>query len=126
MAKPDHTAPARSAAAQRSHRKPTNPLGRPYWMFDPSAGSAHQIAATCAALTTGVHTLARILTNNEAFRVLQESCSPNDPTQTPYGTEVTEGLFAALYMLSEQAALACSEMWERAEEEEGGKGSGGD
>lgn len=116
MAKPDHTAPARPATAQRSYRKPTNPLGRPYWMLDPSADRAQQLAATCAALTHGVHMLARVLTNNEAFRELQESCSPNDPTQTPFGAQVTEGLFTALYLLSEQAALACSEAWEREEE----------
>ncbi|MEW9623577.1 hypothetical protein [Rhodanobacter geophilus] len=99
MAKPDHTAVAPDDA-----RIPTNPLSRPYWTLA-EADLGQQDAATLAGLTTAIRALARVLTNSEAFRdmhvnsqsdTIERGCSPLDaPT--------TEGLFAALYFLSEQA-----------------------
>jgi len=101
MAKPNHTSPAHASARTRI---PLNPLSRRYWTIDEA--TPEQIdAAALAGIITGIHTLARVLANSEAFREIHSSsesdtiepgCSPLDPT-------TTEGLFAALYFLSEQA-----------------------
>ncbi|MFK2879272.1 hypothetical protein [Rhodanobacter hydrolyticus] len=99
MAKPDHTAVARDDA-----RIPTNPLSRPYWTFA-EATPDQRDAATLAGLTIAVHALARVLANSEAFRELHASsqCNTVEPGSCPLDASTTEGLFAALYFLSEQA-----------------------
>ena len=99
MAKPDHTAAAHAAA-----HAPTNPLSRPYWIRADAGPDEHD-AATLAGLTTAIHALARVLANNEAFRDLHANCQAQtlDPGCSPLDTPTTEGLFAALYFLSEQA-----------------------
>jgi hypothetical protein len=83
---------------------PTNPLSRPYWTQAYADSSEHD-AATLAGLTTAIHALARILANNEALRELHANCEPDDLEGVPLDAAVTEGLFAALYFLSEQAQL---------------------
>ena len=113
MARPNHKARAPLDAAPGIPRKPTNPLGRPYWLYTLSTDPKHQLPATCAALTMGTHALVRVLTNSEAFRALQESCATTEPGHAPLDAHLTEGLFAALYMLSEQAAQACAEWTDR-------------
>ena len=68
----------------------------------------------------GIHALTCTLANSEAFRGLQETCDPTDPTQMPFGAQLTEGLFTALYMLSEQAVIACGDLQDRVELSRGG------
>ena len=58
----------------------------------------------------GMHALVRILANNEAFRAMQESCDAVEPGHWPLDAQITESLFAALYMLSEHAEQACLAM----------------
>ena len=97
MAKPDHTAVAHDDA-----RIPTNPLSRPYWTL---ADADQQDAATLAGLTTAIRALVRVLTNSEAFRDLHTNSQSDsiEPGYCPLDAPTTEGLFAALYFLSEQA-----------------------
>jgi hypothetical protein len=83
---------------------PTNPLSRPYWTQAYADSSEHD-TATLAGLTTAIHALARILANNEALRELHANSEPDDLECVPLDAAVTEGLFAALYFLSEQAQL---------------------
>ena len=95
MAKPDHTSAARE-------RVPTNPLSRVYWTRAEAAPGDHD-AATLAGITIAVHALARVLANNEALRDVQANSESVEPGYYPLEAPVTEGLFAALYFLSEQA-----------------------
>jgi len=99
MAKPDHTAVAPDDA-----RIPTNPLSRPYWTLT-DADLDQQDAATLAGLATAIRALARVLTNSEAFRDLHTNSQSDtiEPGCRPLDAPTTEGLFAALYFLSEQA-----------------------
>ena len=99
MAKPDHTAVAHDDA-----RIPTNPLARPYWTLAEAGPDQHD-AATLAGLTIAIRALARVLTNNEAFRDLHTHSQSDtiEPGCSPLDAPTTEGLFAALYFLSEQA-----------------------
>jgi len=99
MAKLDHTAVPHNVAPI-----PTNPLSHPYWTLA-EADLGHQDAATLAGLTAAIRALARVLTNSEAFRVLHASSESDtiEPGCSPLDARTTEGLFAALYFLSEQA-----------------------
>ncbi len=99
MAKPDH-----KAVAHDNARIPTNPLSRPYWTLAEVA-RVQQDAATLAGLTTAIRALARVLTNSEAFRDLHANNQSDtiEPGCCPLDAPTTEGLFAALYFLSEQA-----------------------
>jgi hypothetical protein len=85
-------------------RRPTNPLGRPFWMLSLAENDRQREAATIAGLCSGIHALARILANNQAFYDAQLHSSAVEPGHWPFDAELTEGLFAALYFLSEQAA----------------------
>lgn len=99
MAKSDHT-----AVAHDHVHIPTNPLSRPYWTLA-EADLDQQEAATLAGLTTAIRALARILANSEAFRDLHANSQSDtiEPGCSPLDAPTTEGLFAALYFLSEQA-----------------------
>jgi hypothetical protein len=92
----------RNGTSATPERAPTNPLSRPYWTRAEAAPGQHD-AATLAGVTTAVHTLARVLANNQAFRDIQASSEGFDPRGIPLDARTTEGLFAALYFLSEQA-----------------------
>jgi len=107
MAKTKHSAPARPAKAPG---KPTNPLGRPYWVLELADEASSKVSlpnahglATCATLTQGVHALIRLFCNSQAFGELQASSSGTDPHQTPLSPSLTEGLLATLYMTSKEA-----------------------
>ena len=89
-----------TSAAQE--RAPTNPLSRPYWTRA-DADSSQYDAATLAGLTNAIHALACVLTNNEALRDIQTNCETDETDYPPLEAPVAEGLFAALYFLSEQA-----------------------
>ena len=110
MAKPDHKARTRPDVAVHRQRKPTNPLGRQLWSLESSNLSKQRLPSTCATLTRGVHTLVRVLANNEALRAAQASCDAVEPGHWPFDDQITEGLFAALYMLSEHAEQVCLAM----------------
>jgi hypothetical protein len=112
---PDHTASARPS---EPHGKSTNPLGRPFWTHSVIDDASESAAATLAGMTMGLSALARILANNEAYREAQKSDQDVEPGYWPLEAQVTEGLFAALYFLSEQAEIlgqssldACAMEW---------------
>lgn len=68
---------------------------------------------TMAALTgmlMGVHALARVLANSEAFREQSEVEQDAPPEQLPLGRSITGGLFAALCFLSEQRHEVAEEL----------------
>jgi len=100
MANPDDTASTRA-----SFQKPRNPLGRPFWTLTLAHTPKERLNATLAGIAMGIHTLARLLANNEAFREAQASSTTTEPGHWPLDEPLTEGLFAALYFLSEQAEL---------------------
>jgi len=101
MAKPHHTSPAHASVRTSP---PLNPLSRRYWTFEDA--TPEQIDdATLAGIITGIHALARVLANSEAFREIHSSSESDtiEPGRSPLDPATTEGLFAALYFLSEQA-----------------------
>jgi hypothetical protein len=101
MAKPHHTSPTHASARTRI---PLNPLSRRYWTFEDA--TPEQIdAAALAGMITGIHALTRVLANSEAFREIHASSESDtiEPSRSPLDPTTTEGLFAALYFLSEQA-----------------------
>ncbi|MFC4762432.1 hypothetical protein [Dyella koreensis] len=102
MAKPDHTASARPYV---SPAKPTNPLGRPFWIEALAAESGQRVPATLVGIAMGLHALTRILANNEALRDTQVHSQRVEPGHWPLDAQTTEGLFAALYVLSERAEV---------------------
>ena len=101
MAKPNST-----SAAHASVRIciPINPLSRLYWTLEDVAPDQMN-AAALAGITTGIHTLARVLANSEAFRDIHSNSESDtiEPGRCPLDATTVEGLFAALYFLSEQA-----------------------
>ena len=101
MAKPHHTSPAHASVCTRI---PLNPLSRRYWTLD-EATPEQMDAAALAGIITGIHALARVLANSEAFREIHASSESDtiEPGRSPLDPATTEGLFAALYFLSEQA-----------------------
>ncbi|KLD64290.1 hypothetical protein [Dyella japonica] len=116
MARPKHTARARGNAATSHPGKPVNPLSRRYWIFDEFPEPTQRLAATSATLAEGIHAVSCVLANSEAYRVIQEASSGYPPANLPLSPALTEGLFAALYMLNERAAEIA---WEMLEPEEG-------
>jgi len=115
MAKADHKARTRPDVAVHRQRKPTNPLGRQIWTLESSGTFKQRLPGTCATLTRGVQALVRVLANNEALRATQASSDAVEPGDWPFDDQLTEGLFAALYMLSEHAEQACLAMMDAAE-----------
>jgi len=108
MASSDDTAPTGPTTAPD---KPTNALGRLHWVEELGAEATGKISlvkvarelAHCATLAKGVHALSHLLCNNEAFAALQDACEGADERQAPLNRALTEGLFAALYKLSQQS-----------------------
>ncbi len=106
MATVEHTTAARPSAPNGVTR-PTNPLGRPFWTFSRAKDGDKFRSARIAGLCMGIQAVTRILVNSDTFRVIQSKCDEMEPGNWPLDSEVTEGMFAALYFLSEQAELAC-------------------
>ncbi len=101
MATPDNTEHAR--ADQPSGARPSNPLGRPYWTLTLAENAKQRRAARLGGLCLGIHAVSRILANSDAFRELQTTCESTEPGHWPLQGDMTEGLFAALYFLGEEA-----------------------
>jgi hypothetical protein len=80
-----------------------NPLGRIHWMMSESRGPRARAEATLAMHCAGIHALARLLANSEAFRDVQANCQSVEPGHWPLNGQVTDGLFTALLVLSERA-----------------------
>ncbi|WP_266183986.1 hypothetical protein [Dyella humicola] len=106
MATVDHTS-APSPSAPNGVTRPTNPLCRPFWTFSRAKDGDKFRSARIAGLCMGIQAVTRILVNSDTFRVIQSKCREMEPGNWPLDSEVTEGMFAALYFLSEQAELAC-------------------
>ena len=106
MATIDHTADARPDAPSAVTR-PTNPLCRPFWTLSRAKDGDTFRSARIAGLCMGIQAVTRILVNSDTFRDIQSKCEAMEPGNWPLDSEVTEGMFAALYFLSEQAELAC-------------------
>jgi len=105
MAKTDHTSATQDGVPTRI---PTNPLSRPYWTL--AEVTYDQLdTATLAGMLSGIRALARVLTNSEAFRDIHFNSESDtvDPGWCPLDAPTTEGLFAALYFLSEEADALC-------------------
>jgi len=105
MATQDHTSATQDGAPTRI---PTNPLSRPYWTL--AEVTYDQLdTATLAGMLSGIRALARVLTNSEAFRDIHFNSESDtvDPGWCPLDAPTTEGLFAALYFLSEEADALC-------------------
>lgn len=101
MATHDHTSPAHASVRTRI---PLNPLSRPYWTLEDAAPDQMD-AAALTGIITGIRALARVLANSEAFRDIHSNSESDtiEPSRSPLDATTTEGLFAALYFLSEQA-----------------------
>lgn len=95
MANAHHTSALHEAAS-------TNPLSRPHPSRLHAAPGQHE-AATLAGITVAIHALARVLANHESFRDIQANCQSVEAGCQPLDAPTAEGLFAALYFLSEQA-----------------------
>ena len=106
MATVDHTA-ATGPTAPNGVTRPTNPLGRPFWTMSLAKDGDKFRSARIAGLCMGIQAVTRTLTNSDIFRVIQSKCEEMEPGNWPLDSEVTEGMFAALYFLSEQAELTC-------------------
>ena len=106
LATVDHTAAARPSAPNGVTR-PTNPLGRPFWTLALAKDADKFRAARITGLCMGIQAVTRILSNSDTFRVIQSKCEEMEPGNWPLNSDVTEGMFAALYFLSEQAELTC-------------------
>jgi hypothetical protein len=107
MAQTDNTQSARDV--EPTEHKPLNPLGRVHWMVSESRGARARAEATLAMHCTGIHALARLLANSEAFRDVQANSQSVEPGHWPLNGQITDGLFTALLVLSERAeALSAS------------------
>jgi hypothetical protein len=110
MADHDHTVSARlEKTLGRNAPKPTNPLGRPFWTLALASEPREHLPAKLAGISMGIYALSRILTNNEAFRDGQVNNQAVEPGHWPLSADLAEGLFAALYFLSEHAESLSSE-----------------
>jgi hypothetical protein len=69
MAQTDHQPSARDV--ESSDDKYLNPLGRIHWMLAEGRGARARAEATLAMHCIGIHALARLLANSEAFRDVQ-------------------------------------------------------
>ncbi|MFC4526894.1 hypothetical protein ISN76_09350 [Dyella halodurans] len=106
MATIDHTA-ATGSSASNGVTRPTNPLGRPFWTLSLAKDADKFRSARITGLCMGIQAVTRILANSDTFRVIQSKCDQMEPGSWPLDSEITEGMFAALYFLSEQAEFAC-------------------
>jgi len=101
MAQTDHRQNAHDAEPLDDKR--LNPLGRVHWMITERRSARARAEATLAMHCTGIHALARLLANSEAFRDVQANCQSVEPGHWPLNGQITEGLFTALLVLSERA-----------------------
>jgi hypothetical protein len=101
MAQTDHRQSAHDAKPMDAKR--LNPLGRVHWMITESHGARARAEATLAMHCTGIHALARLLANSEAFRDVQANCKTVEPGHWQLNGHITDGLFTALLVLSERA-----------------------
>jgi hypothetical protein len=72
-------------------------------MITESHGARARAEAMLAMHCTGIHALARLLANSEAFRDVQANCQTVEPGHWPLNGHITDGLFTALLVLSERA-----------------------
>jgi hypothetical protein len=77
MAQTDHQPSTRDVEPNDDQR--VNPLGRIHWMMSESRGARARAEATLAMHCTGIHALARLLANSEAFRDVQANCQSVEP-----------------------------------------------
>ncbi|WP_266184246.1 hypothetical protein [Dyella humicola] len=101
MAQSNHRPSAHDAEPMDD--KHLNPLGRVHWMITESRGARARAEATLAMHCTGIHALARLLANSEAFRDVQANSQSVEPGHWPLNGHITDGLFTALLALSERA-----------------------
>jgi hypothetical protein len=110
MATHDHTVSARlEKTLGRNAPKPTNPLSRPFWTLALVGDPREERPARLAGISMGIYALSRLLANNEALRDTQANSQAVEPGHWPLAPDLTEGLFAALYFLSEHAESLSSE-----------------
>ncbi|MFC4527405.1 hypothetical protein ISN76_13325 [Dyella halodurans] len=81
--------------------------GRPFWTRSLGKEADKFRSARITGPCIGLQAVTRILANSDTLRVIQSKCEAMEPGSWPLDREVTEGMFAALYFLSEQAELTC-------------------
>jgi hypothetical protein len=101
MAQSDHQPTAHDV--ESINDKHLNPLGRIHWMLAESRGARARAEAILAMHCSGIHALARLLANSEAFRDVQANCQSVEPGHWPLNGQISDGLFTALLLLSERA-----------------------
>jgi len=92
-----HSRPAPSRAL------PTNPLGHPFGVPLFIEHAPQREAMQLVSLCRGMHAVVRILANSDLFRDIQINCADVEPGYWPLDADLTQGLFAALHVMSEQA-----------------------
>ena len=102
MAKSDHK--ARAQDFEPSDVKRFNPLGRAHYLIRQDMSAQERAEAVLAMHCSGITALTRLLANSEAFRELNANCQTVEACHWPLDGQITEGLFAALLLLSEKAA----------------------
>jgi hypothetical protein len=101
VAKPDRTAPARASVP--SDDFPTNPLGQPFFLGEAADEPQQRRQAQISGIAIAIHTVTCLLANSDAFRDTQTQGMPTEPGHWPLSATHTEGLFAAIYFLSQYA-----------------------
>jgi hypothetical protein len=108
MAKTDGTVEAYPHA-------PANPLSRGFVTEGNIVAPYEESLTTLTGMLTGILTLTRVLATSEAFRG-QCDCNDEQPVEdTPFDPMTTEGLFIALYFLSERAEMVAGSLLEKQE-----------
>lgn len=105
MADIDHKADAHSLPNEvLSHEAfPTNPLARPYDVPDAIEDPQQRLLARLAGIHMAVNVLTGLLGNSETFRDQQSCARPSGPGEWPLPPTCVEGLFLAVYYLSQYA-----------------------
>jgi hypothetical protein len=94
---------------------PANPLSRGFVTEGNIVAPYEESLTTLTGMLMGMHTLIRVLSTSEAFRG-QCDCNDEQPVEdTPFDPMTTEGLFTALYFLSERAEMVAGALLDKQE-----------
>ncbi len=105
MADIDHKADTHPLPTEAlSHEAfPTNPLARPYDVPDAVEDPQQRLLTRLAGIHMAVNVLTGLLGNSETFRDRQSCAQPTEPGEWPLPPTCVEGLFLAVYYLSQYA-----------------------
>lgn len=100
MADIDHKPDPRPLHTEAPH---TNPLARPYDVPDEVEDSQQRLLARLAGISMAVNVLTGLLGNSETFRDQQACAQPARTGEWPLPPTCVEGMFLAIYYLSQYA-----------------------